>query len=76
MELSVNPGPKPIGHVIQASIALQRYKIIRNFQIKMQKIKEDIINLSNAGLAVEEIAEELECDEGCVFAVLEEAGIL
>ena len=39
MELSVNPGPKPIGHVIQASIALQRYKIIRNFQIKMQKNK-------------------------------------
>ena len=40
------------------------------------KMKEDIINLSNTGLAVEEIAEELECDEGCVFAVLEEAGIL
>lgn len=39
-------------------------------------MKDDIINLSNTGLAVEEIAEELECDERCVFAVLEEAGIL
>ena len=39
-------------------------------------MKEDIINLSNTRLTVEEIAEELEFDEGCVFAVLEEAGIL
>ena len=39
-------------------------------------MKEDIINLSNAGLAVEEIAEELECSEGYVVAVLEESGII
>ena len=41
MELSVNPGPKPIGHVIQASIALQRYKIIRYLQIKMTKKEKE-----------------------------------
>lgn len=39
-------------------------------------MKVDIINLSNAGLTVEEISEELGCDEGFVFAVLEGAGIL
>ena len=40
------------------------------------KMREDIINLSNSGLAVEEIAEELCLDEGFVFSVLEGAGVL
>lgn len=40
------------------------------------KMKEDIINLSNSGLAVEEIAEELGCSEGFVQTVLENAGLL
>ena len=39
-------------------------------------MKEDIINLSNSGLAVEEIAEELGCGEGFVQMVLEDAGLL
>ena len=38
-------------------------------------MQEEIINLSNYGLAVEEIAEELGCDEGFVFSVLEDAGV-
>lgn len=33
-------------------------------------MKDDIINLSNKGLTVEEIAEELGCSEGYVVAVL------
>ena len=37
MELSVNPGPKPIGHVIQTSIALQRYEKYHYLQTKSLK---------------------------------------
>ena len=40
------------------------------------KMREDIINLSNAGLAVEEIAEELGCSEEFAFSVLGDAGLL
>ena len=40
------------------------------------KMKEEIINLSNAGLAVEKIAEELGCSEEFVISVLEDAGLL
>ena len=39
-------------------------------------MREDIINLSNAGFAVEEIAEELGCSEEFVFSVLESARLL
>ena len=39
-------------------------------------MKDDIINLSNKGLTVEEIAEELGCSEGYVIAVLDESGII
>ena len=39
-------------------------------------MKEEIINLSNAGLAVEKIAEELGCSEEFVISVLEDAGLL
>ena len=40
------------------------------------KMKEEIINLSNAGFAVEEIAEELGCSEEFAISVLEDAGLL
>ncbi len=39
-------------------------------------MKEEIINLSNAGFAVEEIAEELGCSEEFAISVLEDAGLL
>ena len=39
-------------------------------------MREEIINLSNVGLAVEEIAEELGCSEEFAISVLEDAGLL
>lgn len=39
-------------------------------------MREDIINLSNYGLTVEDIAKELGCSEAFALSVLEEAGLL
>ena len=61
--------------MVNSHVAKLRKKSLPPNKIE-EKMQEEIINLSNMGLAVEEIAEELGCDEGFVFSVLEGAGVL